>query len=851
MRKLLPILLIVACTSTTPTPPATQTPTEEPGPHGLTVAEEARILQMEDRREYDRALAAQWLKHPNALHRLRMAQALGRIGAHTFVDADEDGWRSPATESMAGVEELSTLVSDPDRRVREMAAFSLGEIGDDDGATALFYMTGDTDSSVAAEAVEALSKLASDKIFVRDQFTRYSQLTQEPWPEGVRARAIRFLFRFDTDIASNLALDHLASPSAAIRQEAAYTLARRAFPPAASSLQLVLTDPNPLTRAYALTALGRIGTPGAARPVFEALGDAHPWVRTNAAVALGRIAEKTPTVLRPEDLPRIDALLDDPDGGVRAAAVELLGHYAAQNATAKAKLFEIMWRGSQWLRDLAAGAIMQRLPTTETGNISPEQLTPWGLANVLSVSGRHDNAGANLRAGYATNASAQIRAAALAAIPPAGASTISGVDFELPVIRKALDDPDAVVRAAAIDRYGVNTADAVDVKVATLRAAEQRARTDAMNDARLAAVAALAEIDHPGRESFLRELLRDNDPVVRRVAAEALEAQLKLRRPQYTPLPTRLTQRDYEEIVRWSRTPHTASIHMTRGTIQLALLTQDAPITTWNFAQLARKGYFDNTSFMRVVPNFVIQGGDPRNDMSGGPGYAIRDEINLQKYTRGAVGMALSGPDTGGSQFFITHSPQPHLDGGYTIFARVYDGMNGVVDQVERGDAVRTITIDERPAPGVAELNSVPNVALPLTVGEKTAAELQRVLPEYDVAKKAYQADISVIEMMKSYVRAGDRAEVFMGTWCPDSLREVPKFLRIVDDLKTQYGVDLPVRYFALDKSKQAPKALLEGRSIAKVATFIYYRGDAELGRIEEKPTGLFEDDLLSIVAKQ
>jgi cyclophilin family peptidyl-prolyl cis-trans isomerase len=134
---------------------------------------------------------------------------------------------------------------------------------------------------------------------------------------------------------------------------------------------------------------------------------------------------------------------------------------------------------------------------------------------------------------------------------------------------------------------------------------------------------------------------------------------------------------------------------MTRGNIKIALLTQDAPITTWNFAQLARAKYFDNSSFMRVVPNFVIQGGDPRNDMEGGPGYAIRDEINLQKYTRAAVGMALSGPDTGGSQFFITHSPQPHLDGGYTIFGRVTAGMTAVVDQTERGDRVETIAIDE------------------------------------------------------------------------------------------------------------------------------------------------------------
>jgi cyclophilin family peptidyl-prolyl cis-trans isomerase len=85
--------------------------------------------------------------------------------------------------------------------------------------------------------------------------------------------------------------------------------------------------------------------------------------------------------------------------------------------------------------------------------------------------------------------------------------------------------------------------------------------------------------------------------------------------------------------------------------------------------------------------------------MSGGPGYAIRDEINLQKYTRGALGMALSGPDTGGSQYFITHSPQPHLDGGYTVFGRVIGGMTEVVDQTERGDVVESITIDESRLP--------------------------------------------------------------------------------------------------------------------------------------------------------
>jgi cyclophilin family peptidyl-prolyl cis-trans isomerase len=94
------------------------------------------------------------------------------------------------------------------------------------------------------------------------------------------------------------------------------------------------------------------------------------------------------------------------------------------------------------------------------------------------------------------------------------------------------------------------------------------------------------------------------------------------------------------------------------------------------------------------VPNFVLQDGDPRGDGEGGPGYVIRDEINRLRYTRGAVGMALSGPDTGGSQFFITHSPQPHLDGGYTVFGYVVSGM-GVADRVIQDNPIVRIGVIE------------------------------------------------------------------------------------------------------------------------------------------------------------
>jgi peptidyl-prolyl cis-trans isomerase B (cyclophilin B) len=135
-----------------------------------------------------------------------------------------------------------------------------------------------------------------------------------------------------------------------------------------------------------------------------------------------------------------------------------------------------------------------------------------------------------------------------------------------------------------------------------------------------------------------------------------------------------------------------AVIHTKKGDINIELFADDSPMTVDNFIQLARSGFYNGLSFVRVVPNFVIQGGDPRGDQNGGPGYQIRDEINLRQYETGTVGMALSGKDTGGSQFFITHSPQPHLDGGYTIFGRVTEGMD-VVNRIARGDRMERVEI--------------------------------------------------------------------------------------------------------------------------------------------------------------
>ena len=133
-------------------------------------------------------------------------------------------------------------------------------------------------------------------------------------------------------------------------------------------------------------------------------------------------------------------------------------------------------------------------------------------------------------------------------------------------------------------------------------------------------------------------------------------------------------------------------IETDKGDIELTLFDKEAPNTVSNFEKLAKSGYYDGLTFHRVIPDFVIQGGCPKGDGTGGPGYTIDCEINPHKHGTGALSMAHAGKDTGGSQFFITHSPQPHLDGVHTVFGKVVKGMD-VVNTITPGDVMRKVTV--------------------------------------------------------------------------------------------------------------------------------------------------------------
>src|SRR5512138_2818456 len=135
-----------------------------------------------------------------------------------------------------------------------------------------------------------------------------------------------------------------------------------------------------------------------------------------------------------------------------------------------------------------------------------------------------------------------------------------------------------------------------------------------------------------------------------------------------------------------------------KGTINIELFPQQAPKTVNNFDFLAREGFYDGIAFHRVISNFVIQGGDPTGTGAGGPGYKFEDETrnNPHKHGTGFLSMANAGPNTNGSQFFITHSPQPHLDGKHTVFGKVADEESmKVVNSIRQGDKMTSVTVRE------------------------------------------------------------------------------------------------------------------------------------------------------------
>jgi cyclophilin family peptidyl-prolyl cis-trans isomerase len=408
-------------------------------------------------------------------------------------------------------------------------------------------------------------------------------------------------------------------------------------------------------------------------------------VRVNAIHSLATYGPRSKTI--------VAAATRDADPNVRIAAAQSLATAFTKTDTDFPSLLAAD-TGVAYRSSLLVSAVRSGLRPAELGSWLTN--SDWRLrAAVASANGDSlDRAFAIGRAMTLTRDSdPRVRAAAYGAIAaPASLPVEPGVQSAL---MDGLSDPDLFVRANVI---GILADRPTSADLPTVLASYRRFAADSSNDARLAAVqyvGALWKKDSLSLPADARALIGalpiPRDPL-ERAAARGITPLGSWASVTETARPIAW----YEAVLRavllpvYQGKPPRATIHTTRGDLRLELFGAEAPITVNNFLSLARSGYYRNTRFHRVVPNFVAQDGDPRGDGNGGPGYAIRDEMNRRRYERGALGMALSGPDTGGSQYFLTHSPQPHLDGHYTVFGRLISGFD-VLDRIVQGDRITSV----------------------------------------------------------------------------------------------------------------------------------------------------------------
>jgi cyclophilin family peptidyl-prolyl cis-trans isomerase len=267
------------------------------------------------------------------------------------------------------------------------------------------------------------------------------------------------------------------------------------------------------------------------------------------------------------------------------------------------------------------------------------------------------------------------------------------------------NDPDAAVRAQALSM--LRSAGATP-NVETLVGLYVAWKRDLMPDARAAAlVAALAASESTeDRAGFIALGLTDHDPAVAAMVVNGarslgIEVTLPGREPRHG-------QRWFDELVEWVKDPHWLDVATDRGTFRIRLDLEAAPLTSREIWDLAADGFYDGLVFHRVVPNFVVQGGDPRGDGWGGPGFALPDEPSLTPFDSWRVGVATSGPQTGGCQFFVTLLPADHLTGHYTNFGEVVAGRE-VLTSLRVGDKILGITtLSGSNVPAMTQVESKP-----------------------------------------------------------------------------------------------------------------------------------------------
>ena len=648
-----------------------------------------RITRAEDERRWDKDLR-ELLTHRDAVIRKRALLAAGRIG-------NED--------SLPQLGKL--LQDDPHQGVRAMAAFAIGEVESINGAHLLVAIVKANSESgeLRARALEGIGKIAA--ALPTEQQARQKELgavirealdveAKQPTDQLTALLGLTAALRARATDAGPTIAKFLNSPDGRIRSDAANALARLRLKDANDQLRkLLYEDSDPNVRANAARVLGATEDKASFDVILgRATHDPDPRVRVSSIRALATL----------KDPRAAEALMKrNPwDQNERLEIATTLGRLLQQKYDQPA----IAWlrKANETLKHTAPEveiALVRIAPATYLSDLRRSMnITDWraaaAIANALAEIGAWPDS-LKAQSDWAQSAESLVRKLlaqtnieyampdllrALAAFKPKDLTQ---------VLIAHLQKPDVIVRGTAADLLG--DLPPSDEITRALIAAWPRVEKDPLNDAALSILDSLAKQKTAAANEPIKMAIGFRDYNVRRRAATLLKANgtgdfLW----QAGIVQTRNTTADYRRALSRMNRRVYAIVTTTRGSFTIELLPNEAPLTVDNFVQLARRNYYRNITIHRVVPNFVIQDGDPRGDGNGGPGYQIRCEINQVPYDRAVLGMALSGKDTGGSQWFVTHAPQPHLDGGYTVFGRVTAGMN-VVDSIERGDVVKSIVI--------------------------------------------------------------------------------------------------------------------------------------------------------------
>lgn len=603
------------------------------------------IFQTEARR-LSPALIQPFLADPEAKVRARATRAVGRLKGPTSM--------------------LAKVLVDPDVEVRREAAFALG-FTTDPLAQLRARWAEEGDREVRAALAESFGRQgAADDV---DRMLR--ALAGPDGPAAALALGRMGMRKLDgagQDRAWSALLDSLRIPVGDTRRNAAWAMARTS--PGnlnADTLQRLRAaaagDADPRVRAWLLRAAAAAGA--SSTWLAERAADPAPEVRIAVARAMPRAGCEAGAISR---------LAADADVGVRLEAVTAAGDCKKPDL---GLLREHLAAGTPAERAAALRGLAKAdaLPDKLDSWMDPALPSPLRVAAVESL-GDHKRLLQLAR----SDEDPRIRSAAAGAIVGAEAPKIA----ELVAL---LDAPDLVVAQAAADALAEHPDAAAErALLAFLGRADMSALAATSGIRALDAVYVQNPKLSPDPET-LGPLQRWWTLPALRSEAARIAVRATLTPPQIVPDERPLPTLAEVETLRSAR------IFTEVGELRVELFPEEAPLTVWNFVTLAERHFFDGLVFHRVVPDFVIQAGDPRGDGWGGPGYEIPDELNAEPYSTGTLGMALSGPDTGGSQWFFTLAPQPHLDGGYTVFGRLTRGTREA-RAVQVGTKIERIVIE-------------------------------------------------------------------------------------------------------------------------------------------------------------